>query len=66
LDKCESSLQRHDAIASASQAVGSVLVQPGGQPIIQSTKFGFSRRREVGAFGNDVGPSFIVWSWGEK
>lgn len=60
--------QRIDAVSEQTKGVGSESVdvagasevQPSGQPINHSTNEGFSRRREVGAAGEEVGPSVVV------
>ena len=66
LDNRCRSLERHDAIARASQAVGAMLVHPIGQPISQSANSGFNRRREPWGGGDDAGPSGIGGAGGEK
>jgi hypothetical protein len=59
---------RHDGVSERRQpfrAVAHSSVQFGGKPINQLVKRGFKRRREVGAFPEDVWPVGIVWPWGE-
>lgn len=66
LDKCRSSLRRHNAVSAALEALGSAIVHPVGQPINHYTKAGFKRRGEVGSLSDDFGPAWACWTGGEK